>query len=172
MYDNEIHWRTLVPVALLLCCVQLIAETGGLWGAFPARPEPLWCLAFYAAMRGAPVSSMAAFFLCGVLRDLAVGPRLGAGALAFTAMGWIALHWRFLATERGWIGQALLAGWAGVFVAILRNALDYGPLAYTLLYRVFFLGIGNGALTGIAYLPLAALFSLAPFRPWRERSAI
>ncbi len=27
MYDNEIHWRTLVPVALLLCCVQLIAET-------------------------------------------------------------------------------------------------------------------------------------------------
>ncbi len=170
MYDNAIRWHTLVPVAALVCFAALLLETGGAWGNFPARPEFLWCLAFYAMMRARPVPAMAAFFLCGVLRDLLLGPRLGAGALSFTAMGWIALHWRFLAASRGWIGQAILAGWAGIFVAILRNALDYGGLAHTLLYRVFFLGVGDGALTCLAYLPLAALFSLAPFRPWREEA--
>ena len=172
MYDNEIRWYALAPVAVLICFGHLFLETGGAWGGFPVRPELLWCFVFYATMHAPPTQSIAAFFLCGVVRDCFIGPRLGSGAIAFTLMGWIALHWRFLAASHGWFGQALLAGWSGIFVAMIRHGLDYGPLAYTLLYRVFFLGIGDGALTGLAYLPLAALFGLSPFRPWRGRTGL
>ncbi len=172
MHDNEIRWYALIPVGILLCFGCLFLETAGVWGAFPARPEWLWCLAFCATLRAPPVQSTAAFFLCGLLRDLLIGPRLGAGAAAFTAMGWVALHWRFIAVGHGWIGQAALAGWAGMFVAMIRHALECGPLAYALLSRVFFLGIADGALTGLAYLPLAALLCLPSFRPWRQRSGV
>lgn len=172
MYDKEIRWYALVPVAILTCFAHLFLETGGAWGGVPVRPEWLWCLAFYATLHAPPAQSLFVFFLCGVLRDVLIGPRLGAGALAYTAMGWIALHWRFLAASHGWIGQALVVGWSGIFVALLRHGLDYGPLAYKLLYRIFFLGIGDGVATGLAYLPLAVLFGLRSFRPWRERTGL
>ncbi len=160
MHDREIRWFAFVPLALLVALLQLLAETAGVWGGFPLRPEILWCLAFYAALRVPPVQGLAAYFLCGVVRDGIVGAQPGAGALAYTLMGWLALHWRFLAAGHGWPGQAAFAGWAGIFVSMLRHGLDYGGLAYTLLSRVFFFGIGDGILTALAYLPLALAFGI------------
>lgn len=169
MFEHDVRWYALIPTAMLMALAHLTAEMGGLWFSFPARPEWLWALAFYATLRTPPVQALAAFFLCGLLRDCILGPRLGAGAMAYLVVGWVTLNWRFLATSRGWPMQALVAAWSAFFVAMLKHALDYGPLAYKLLYRVFFVSFGDGVLTGFAYLPLLLVLSLDSFRPWRQR---
>ncbi len=51
MHDREIRWFAFVPLALFAALLQLLAETAGVWGGFPLRPEILWCLAFYTALR-------------------------------------------------------------------------------------------------------------------------
>ena len=169
MYGHDIRWFVLVPVAILIGLASVVGEVLGIWGGFPARPDWLWCLAFFAALKAPPAASVAAFFLCGVLRDVILGPRLGSAALAYTLIGWLSLAWRVLATARGWPSQALVAGWAAFLAALVRHSLDYGPLAYTLLYRIVFTSFADGILTMLAYMPLAALLSTDSFRPRRER---
>lgn len=170
MLEHEVRWYALAPTAILIALLHLAVEMGGLWFSFPARPEWLWGLAFYATLRTPSTQALVVFFLCGLVRDCLLGPRLGAGTLAYLLLGWVTLHWRFFAASRGLPMQVLLVGWSAFFVALLKHALDYGPLAYKLLYRVFFVSFGDGVLTGLAYLPLLVVLSLDSFRPWRERS--
>lgn len=170
MYANDIRWWVLVPVSILIGLGQVFSEVSGLWFSFPSRPDWLWCLAFFAVLRSSPVSAIFAFGLCGFMRDVILGPKLGSACIAYLLIGWIALSWRILASDRGWFGAALLAGTTGFLVSVIRHSLDYGAMAYKLLDRVFFLSLGDAALTGLGFLPLALLLSLDSFRPWRERA--
>lgn len=169
MYEHDIRWYALVPDSLLLGLALLLAETAGWWGAFPVRPDLFWCLAFYAALKSPPTPSIMAFAWCGFARDMLLGSRPGASCLAFVVAGWLVLHWKPLAAIRGWLGQAVLSG-AGAFAAgLIRHGLDAGRLAGVLWERIFFSALGDGVLTILAYVPAALIFSLSPFRPWRER---
>lgn len=169
MFEHDIRWYALVPDSLLLGLALLFAETLGVWGGFPVRPDLFWCLAFYAALKSPPAPSIIAFAWCGFARDMLVGSRPGASSLAFILAGWLVLHWSPLAAIRGWGGQAVLAG-AGAFVAgLLRHGLDAGRMAAVLWERTFFFALGDGVATVLAYVPMALLLSLPPFRPWRER---
>ncbi|MDR1745401.1 MAG: hypothetical protein LBS30_06585 [Planctomycetota bacterium] len=169
MFDQEIRWPTLFALAVLVSLMQIGLETGGVWFGFPARPDWVWCVAFYAVLRAAPVSALIAFASCGIVRDLFLGPRLGSAAIAYIVVGWLALSWRSFASERVFLTTTLLAGTTAFLAALLRHALDYGPLAYTLIDRVFFVAVGDGLLTGAAYPFLAVLLSLRAFRPCQER---
>lgn len=170
MREHEIRWWVLIAVGMLIGFGQLFLEISGSWFSFPARPDWFWCLAFCAALRTSPVSAIAVFGLCGVMRDLLLGPRLGAGAIAFVAVGWLALSWRVLAVDRGWMWAALLAGVTAFLEALLRHSLEYGMLAHKLVERVFFVSLGDAALTALGYLPLTLVLAFHSFRPWRERS--
>lgn len=170
MYDHDIRWWALAPVGILIGLGQLFLEVSGVWFDFPARPDWLWCLAFFAALRTPPVSAICAFAACGFLRDVILGPKLGAGCIAFIVVGWIVLSWRILASDRGWPSAALMAGATAFLVAVLKHGLDYGGMTYKLMERVFFVSLGDAALTGVAFLPLALLLSSGSFRPWRARS--
>ena len=169
MYDHDVRWPTLAAMAIILSLGALAAEIWGLWFRFPSRPDLLWILAFYTVLRVPPARATAAFALCGLIRDLFLGPRLGSAMLAYLVLGWLALHWRFIAIAWGGVGQALVAGAGGFLAALARHALDYGPLTYKLLYRTLFVSLGDGVLTLLAYIPLAALLGLEAFRPWRAR---
>lgn len=170
MYDREVRWGALVPVAILVGFGALFAEIAGLWPAsMPGRPELLWCLAFYSTLRVRPTPSLVAFAFCGLARDLILGQRLGAATMVFVVMGWLSVYWRVLATTRGWLSQALVAGMSGFVAALARHTLDYGPLAYKLLYRIVFVSVADGLLTALAYLPMLAALGMESFRPWRER---
>lgn len=169
MHPHEIRWYVLIPVAILFCLAHLAAETAGLWFRFPSRPDWLWCLVFFAALQVPATQAVFAFAACGLVRDFLLGPRLGAATLAFIIAGWFVLHWRILATTKGVISQAAVAGAIGLMAALLKHGLDYGPLAYKLMYRLIFVSIGDAVLTTLAYIPVAALLSWKSFRPWRER---
>jgi rod shape-determining protein MreD len=170
MFDHEIRWYTLVALALLTGLAHLASETSGLWFAFPARPDWLWGLAFFAVLRTPPVSALAAFAACGVVRDALLGPRLGSAAIAYILVGWLVLSWRHLGGRHGILTSVLLAGVTAFLAALIRHSLDYGWLAHRLVDRIFFVSIGDGLLTGVGYLPLMLVLSAASFRPWRERS--
>lgn len=170
MFDHEIRWATLIAMAVLVAMGQLLAETSGLWFAFPARPDWLWVLGFYAALRTASGSALVAFATCGLVRDLILGPTLGSAAIAYILVGWLVLSWRLLAAGHNIVTTVLLAGATAFLESLVRHSLDYGPLAFRLVDKVFFASVGDGVLTGIAYLPLMLVLSLGPFRPWEERS--
>lgn len=170
MFDHEVRWYTLFGLAVLAALAQAGLETGGLWFGFPARPDWLWILALCATLRTSPTSALIAFASCGIVRDLFLGPRLGAAAIAYILVGWLTLSWRTLASERALLTAPLLAGTTAFLAALIRHALAYGPFAHKLADRVFFVSVGDGLLTGVAYLPLALILSLGAFRPWRERS--
>ncbi len=172
MYDHEIRWSALVPLALVVGLAALFAEIAGFWGKFPARPDWLWILAFYAAMRATPVPSITAFAWCGFVRDVTLGSSLGSGAIAFVLTGWIALYWKPLASTRGWPGQAVTVGAGGFLVGVIRHGLDAGWLFPNVMDAVFFVSLGDGLLTSLAFIPLAIVFSLSPIRPWRERTGL
>ncbi len=169
MYDHDICWYSFVPLALLIAGAALLAETAGWWGHFPARPDWLWGLAFYAGLKAPPNPAIMAFFLCGLIRDLVLGPKLGSATLAFTFIGWITLYWRPLAATRGWFYQPLVAGLSAFLLMLMKHALDYGPLTYKLLERWFFVSLVDGVLTGMGYLPLMLVLGLASLRPWKDR---
>lgn len=169
MFDHEIRWPTLVSMAILVAMLQLASETAGLWFGFPARPDWLWGVAFYAVLRTTPASALVAFASCGLLRDLILGPKLGSAAIAYILIGWTVLSWRLLAAGHNILTTTLLAGVTGFLASLIRHSLDYGPLAYRLVDRVFFVSVGDGALTGAAYLPLVVILGMGPFRPWQER---
>ncbi len=170
MFEHEIRWHTLFGLAVLAALLQVGLETGGLWFGFPARPDWLWILALSATLRTAPTTAMIAFASCGIVRDLFLGPRMGAAAIAYILIGWLALSWRTLAVERSLVTAPLLAGTTAFLAALIRHSLEYGTLAYTLADRVFFVSVGDGLLTGVLYLPFALILSLHAFRPWQERS--
>lgn len=170
MFDHEIRWYVLVAMAVLIGMGQIALETGGVWFGFPARPDWLWALAFFAALRTTPMSALAAFAACGVVRDVLLGPRLGSAAIAYILVGWLVLSWRLLASQHGFLTSTLLAGVTAFLVALIRHALDYGSQTYTLIDRIFFVSVGDGLLTGVAYLPLILILSVNSFCPWRERS--
>ncbi|MCC8108362.1 MAG: hypothetical protein LIQ30_04800 [Planctomycetes bacterium] len=171
MYTHEVRWFVLLPLAVILGVVQVFLEVGDVWFGFPARPDWLWILAFVATLRTTPVEAIGAFALCGLTRDLFLGPRLGSGTFAFVLIGWVAIHWRLLATTRGWLFQILIAALSAFLVALVRHGLDYGWLTYKLMERWFFVSMADGLLTGVGYLPLALVLGLSSFRPWKTRSS-
>ncbi len=170
MFDHEIRWYVLIAVAVLLGLAQLASETAGLWFDFPARPDWLWGVAFFAVLRTAPTAALTAFAVCGLVRDAVLGPKLGSAAIAYILVGWPVLSWRLLGGRHGVVTTTLLAGVTAFFAAVLRHLLDYGGFAYTLGDRIFFISVGDGLLTGLGYLPLMLVLGSASFRPWRERS--
>ncbi len=169
MYETDIRWFALIPVALLLGLADLAVETSGAWGGIPFRPDLFWCLAFAAALKSPPTPSIMAFAWCGFARDMLLGPRAGSASLAFVLVGWLALYWKPLSAIRGLAGQAALAGAGAFLVAGLKHALDAGSLAYVMWERIFFLALGDGFLTTLAYAPAALVLMLPSFRPWVER---
>lgn len=170
MYEHAIRWYALVSEILLICLAALLAETAGVWPrGLPARPDWLWCLAFFVTLKVRPVPSLLVFAVCGLFRDAMLGPRLGSACIAYVAIGWLALHWRVLATTRGWAPQLVAAGGSAFFAALLRHALDYGPLAHKLVYRILFVSFADGVLTALTYVPMAAVLCSGAFRPWRRR---
>lgn len=169
MYEYDVRWWALIPVSILLGFTQLFSEVSGLWFSFPSRPEWLWCLAFTAALRTPPVSAICAFGVCGFVRDAVLGSTLGSASISYLLVGWVVLSWRILASDRGLLGEAVMVMVTAFLVAVLRHALDYGSLGYRLIDRVFFISLGDAALTGVVYLPLVLVLCLEAFRPWRER---
>ncbi len=172
MYDHETRWFALAPVTLLLGCAVLTAETAGVWGRFPARPDWFWILAFFAALRTPPLSSIMTFAWCGLARDMLLGPRPGAASIAFVLVGWMALYWKPLASSRSWVGQAVGAGAGAFLVAVIKHGLDAGHLAWEVMEKIFFLSVGDGLLTSLAFLPMALVLSIPSFRPCRQRNGL
>ncbi len=170
MYEHEVRWYALVPVAILVGFAHFFAEAGDWYPQMNIRPDWFWCLAFIAALRTPPTQAVVAFFSCGLIRDLLVGPRLGSAAIAFLIVGYLSLSWRILAYQRNFAYQCLLAAVTAFLVAMLKHSLDYGPLTYKLIDRVFLLSLGDAVLTLIAYVPMSLILSLDSFRPWKERS--
>ncbi|MCD8139826.1 MAG: rod shape-determining protein MreD [Planctomycetaceae bacterium] len=170
MYDHEVRWYALVPVAMLVAFAHIFAEAGGWYPQADVRPDWFWCLAFIAALRTPPTQAIVAFFTCGLIRDILVGPRLGAAAIAFLLIGYLTLSWRILASQRNYASQCLLAAVTAFLVAMLKHSLDYGGLTYKLIDRVFLLSLGDAVLTLAAYVPMSLILSLDSFRPWKERS--
>lgn len=170
MYEHEIRWFVLVPVAVLTGIFALFAEVSGIWFAFPARPDWLWCVAVFACLKAPPVQTIFAFACCGLVRDVFLGPRPGAALLAYIITGWLLLHWKTLASARGWTGQLALAFLGGLIAAVLKHTLDYGYLASKLWYWILAVSAADALVTMAAY-PLVAILLTAPsFRPWREKS--
>lgn len=169
MHDHDLRWYALVPTAILFCFVELLLETFGVWFRFPVRPNWLWCLAFFAVLRVPAAPAVFAFAVIGLTRDFFLGPKMGAGMLAFIIAGWFALYWRLLATVKGVSSQMLVAGATAFLASLAKHSLDYGPQAYTLAYRILFISLGDAALTAVLYLPLSVFLAWKPFRPWRER---
>jgi hypothetical protein len=172
MYDHEIRWSALIPLSLALGLVVLGVETTGVWGAFPVRPDWFWVLAFFAAMRALPVSSICVFAWCGFARDMLLGPRPGAASIAFILIGWIALYWKPLAATRGWFGQALAVGMSAFLVGVVKSCLDAGWMFAGMVDSIFFISLGIGMLSGVLFIPAAIFLSVGPFRPWRERTGL
>lgn len=169
---TEIRWHTLAALAVIVPLLAVGAEIGGVWFGFPARPDWLWILAFSAALRATPARALLAFASCGFLRDVFLGPRLGAGVIAYVLIGWALLSWRTFATERSLLTAPLLAGATAFLAALLRHSLDFGFAAYTLADRVFFVSAGDGLLTGLLYLPFVLILHFPPLCPWQERSGL
>lgn len=170
MYEHEIRWSVLVPVAILVGFAALFAETCGVWFDFPARPDWLWCLAVFTVMKAPPVPSIGAFACCGLVRDLLLGPRPGAASIAFILTGWAVLYWKPVAALRGWRGHLSVACIGSCMAALLKHALDYGQLTYKLWYWVLTVSMGDALLTLTAYPLLAIVLTSPSFRPWREKS--
>lgn len=170
MYDHEVRWFTLLPMSILLGLTIVVLETQGVWGKLPVRPDFFWCLAFFAALKAPPVSSIFAFAWCGLMRDCFLGPKAGSASMAFVLLGWMMLYWKPLAALRGWLAHAVAAGSSACLVAFIKHSLDAGWMTTRLWEKIFFLGLGDGILTIAAYIPVALILSLPSFRPWRENS--
>lgn len=170
MYDHDIRWWALAPLTLVLGFFVLLAETTGMWGEWPCRPEWFWCLAFLAALRSPPVASVFAFGWCGLSRDFLLGPKPGVAMLAFVIVGWMIHFWKPIAVVRGLPGQVFIAGVGAFAVSLLKHSLDYGSATYKLWDWVLLLSFGDALMTGVAYVPAALILGLPSFRPWRERS--
>ena len=169
MKKHGMRWGTLVQSAMLLGLVELWAEIAGCWGRFPFRPNWFWCLALIAASGAPRLSAMAVFALCGLLRDMLIGPRLGASLLAFVVVGWPIASGNDAGIFRGWAQRLALAGAGGMAVACLRMGIEIGSALPAFRDRVFGLAFGQGLLTMAAYFPAILLLSLPAFRPWQER---
>jgi rod shape-determining protein MreD len=169
MSGRETNWVFLVQAALLLGLFELAAELAGAWGRFPFRPDWFWCLAMFASLNAPPLPAIIMYALCGLARDLLIGSRIGAGALSFIAIGWLALRWRQIAVPRNWLHQALTAGLGAFAAACLRLTLEIGRPSLAAWDDFALLAIGQGVFTLAAYGPAALFFSLPPLRLRGER---
>ncbi|MDR1535942.1 MAG: rod shape-determining protein MreD [Planctomycetota bacterium] len=167
MNQRQISWPVLFQTAVILGLIELAGEIMGLWGRFLFRPDWFWCLAVFSALKMTPVSAMIAFALCGLIRDLSIGPRLGAAMFAYIVVGWIALAWNRAVMFQGWIQQIPLAGLGAFLAAGLRLALESGDPATA---ESLILALGQGGLTLVVYVPAGLFFSLSPLCPGREQS--
>ncbi len=169
MYEREIRWLALVPLAALTGILSLRLEMTGIWPEFLSRPEWFWILAFCATLHAYPVSSLFAIALCGVAREFLRGPKIGSAALAFVMVGWLLQFWKPTIRLHGILGQAVAAGISVFFVAVVKHALDWYGMATTLWLDNVMLSAGDAVLTTFAYIPVVAVLSLPGVRPWRER---
>lgn len=170
MYEHDVRWYALIPVAMIIALVQLFAEMSELYFAFPARPDWLWCLALAAALRTPPAPAILAFAVCGLVRDVFLGPKLGSAIMAYVAVGWLSHAWRFLAQRHNYAYQCLFAGVACFPMSLIKHSLDYGSLTYKLMDRVFVASLGDAVLTFAAFALMSLFLSFDSFRPWKEKS--
>lgn len=171
MYDQEIRWRVLVPVSILLGFGMLAAEIFGLCPNFPARPDLFFCLAFLAGRRAPPVPTIVAFAWCGVVRDLLLGPKLGAATLAYVIAGWLVLYWKPLMILRVLPVQAAVVASTSLLAALLKHGFDAGRLVWGIFGRILFVSAADTVLTMLFFVPVVLVLSIPSFRPWRERGA-
>lgn len=169
MFETEIRWFSVAPLALLLGLLALFCEIMGVWGGLSARPDLFWCLALCATMKTPPTTSMLVFLWCGLARDATLGPKMGAAAISFVLSGWLALYWKPVAADHGPLLQAPAAGISAFFVSLVRHGLSAGPLFGKVWRETALVSVGDALLTGIAYIPAALIFGLPWFRPWRRR---
>ena len=169
MFNSEVRWGVLLPEALLIAMLSLILEMGGVWPNPLARPDWLWCLAFLVGMHVTPVSAIVAYAWCGLVRDFILGPKPGASFMAFVGVGWCMLAARFGLFDRGLFTQAFAAGLGAFLVGVCKHSLDLGWTALPMFENVFTQALGDGALTGLVFIPCAFIFALSSLRPWSER---
>lgn len=172
MYEREIRWLALIPLAALTGILSLGLEMTGVWPDFLSRPDWFWILAFCATLHAYPVSSLFAIALCGVARDFLIGPKTGSAALAFVLVGWLVQFWKPTIRLHGAVGQAVAAGISAFFVAVVKHALDWYGMATALWLDNIMLSAGDAALTVVAYIPVVVILSLPGIRPWREQKKI
>jgi rod shape-determining protein MreD len=167
--DRETYWPVLAPLALLVGFASLALEMFRVWPWRAVRPDFLWCLAFFAARRAPAHQTLAAFFFCGVARDLLAGPKLGAGALSFPASAWALLALRDYAAGGAFAEHLVLAGIAAVVAETLLRFLNAGLAVPRLWSDCLVFGLADGLMT-LAFHPATMLvFSIRSFKPWRER---
>lgn len=169
MYRQVIRWPTLICVAVLFGMAHLASETGALWFGFPARPDWIYLVAFVCTLRASPVAAVTAFACCGLVRDLVLGPKLGAAVIAYILVGWSTTAWRTLAANQGVLATTLSAGITAFVASLIKHSLDYGMQTHKLIDRIFFIAVGDGLLSGVAYLPLVFLLGIEALKPWQER---
>lgn len=169
MNDHEINWISLLPLALLLSLASLLAEILGWWPGRVVRPDLTWCLAFFAMRRAFPAAAMLVAFCCGLARDLVLGPKLGAAALAYLLVVFAYLHLRERVAGGGFAEHAALAGGLAFLANLLKVFFDLGlemPLSWA---DYFIVALGDGLATLAAYPVMYLLLSLPFLDPTRER---
>ena len=165
MISKTIQWPALVAMGILLALARLVSELAGIWPWDQVRPDLLFCLADLAGSFAAPGHAIFSYASCGLLGDLFVGPRPGAGMAAYTASGLVLISWRRAAAPGGWLENLILVGIASCLMTWIRMALEakmpgVGWLAWE--------ALAGGLATVAAYPLLALVLCLPAFCPWRE----
>ena len=153
---------------LLIGAWSLAAAGAGLlhwrpeW-AVMAWPDPVFMLAFAAALR-CRGREFGIFLACGLLRDVWLGGRLGAGALLYAAAGAILSTWRRRGALPDMPGPWWWAGVVGLIAFLPRETVEWAS------FEGWSQGLARGALTAfwtaILY-PLADWWLDVPaWRPW------
>ena len=169
MNDHDVNWIALVPLAFLVAVLALVLEMAGVWPGKAVRPDLAWCLAFFAARRAFPVVALPTAFVCGLARDLVLGPKLGAATLAYLLVAWTYLYLRETTAGGGFVEHAVLVGGLAFCVNALKTFLDLGGGIAQAWSDYFIVALGDGVATLAAYPVMFLLLSIPFLDPTRER---
>lgn len=171
MLIKEIRWLSLIALGILFSLVSLGAELTGIWPWKDVRPDLLFCLADIAGSFSLPGPGIFSYAVCGLLRDLFIGPKLGAGMAAYLCAGFLLISWRNVASPKGWLENILLAGIMSGFASWLRIMLDEKSFAAVWSAEAGWTALGNGFATAVAYAFLLIVIRLPWLCPWQEKEA-
>ena len=169
MDDHDIRWVALLPLPFVIGLAMLLFEVNGLWPGGVIRPDLVWCLVFFATRRSAAVNVLLASAWCGLARDLTLGPKLGAAALAYFLLAIAFLHLREWAAGGGFIDHAALFAALVVGVNLVKAALDGGAAFFADWSDNLIIAFGNSLATLVAYPLMYVLLAIPWIEPTRVR---
>ncbi len=163
--------RLRMGVFLLLACgLALLRFLAAPHLAGVPDAELLFLLAFHTALHGPAETIVPGFFLCGLLRDAALGVRLGPGALLYVlaalpvagARGYVSRD--HLLTRAGYPFAALLC------IRLVRILLEEGAAPATGWTEALASALAGAAATAVVGPFVGLLLETRLLRPWREES--